>query len=101
MVAARGGDQRRPVLGVAHIAGERGDVGDPGEFGGDLVQGPGLASVDDEAPPPLGERTGQRESEAAGGAGDDGGRHAIEATPGPARPPSAIGPRTNLKGLSP
>ncbi len=56
-----------------------------------------LARVDHEPPPPLGERLGEREPEAARSAGDDGCGHTGHATSRPARFPSAIGPRTSRR----
>ena len=94
-VVARGGDQGRAVLGVGDVAGD----GDRRRSSAATSSsGPETRASMTSRHPRSARARAKRESEAAGGAGDDGGGHAFEATAGPARPPSGIGPRTaNLK----
>ena len=72
-LASRGLDERVAVARIGDVAG---DGGGPGELRGGGLERPRLAGVDHEPPAALGEGPREREPEAAGGAGDDGGRHA-------------------------
>ena len=72
-------DQRGPVRRVGDVAGQRDDLRALRELGARRLQRLRAARVDDEPPAALGERAGQGAAEAAGGAGDEGGGHAIRA----------------------
>ena len=91
---AGGGDERVAVPRIGDVAGERDHLGPLPQRRGGLLQRDAVAGVDHEPPAALGEAAGERESEAARGAGDDCGWHAAHATSRAARFPSGIGPRT-------
>ena len=68
---AGGVDERAAVPVVGHVAGQGPYVGDGLEFSGDPLELGGPAGVDDEPVAALRQRPGERQSEAAGGSGDD------------------------------
>ena len=73
---AGGGDEGAAVALVGHVPDERGHVGVRGQLAASRFERVGAAGVDDQAPPAGGEGAGQRQAEAARGAGDDrGGWH--------------------------
>jgi hypothetical protein len=70
---ARGVGQILPVPGVRDAARDGGHPRNLGELGAGGFEVLFAAGVDDERPAVLGQPTGQREAEASGGAGDEGG----------------------------
>ena len=70
---------RRELAALTDVTALVGDVGVPRQLGRRVLQRSGLAGVDDQAPAPLGERPGERQAESAGGSGDDGVGHGLEA----------------------
>ena len=83
---ARGLDQLGAVGGVGDVAGDRDDLAQGAELGRGALQRAGAAGVDDQAPAVAGQGAREREAEAAGGAGDDGGGHGPHARCGPVPP---------------
>jgi hypothetical protein len=81
---AGGGDEGAAVALVGHVADQRGHVGVRGQLAAGCFERVGAASVDDQAPATGGEGAGERQTEAARGAGDDrGGCHGPTVRPPP------------------
>ena len=68
--------QRAAVRVVGDVAGDRDDVGLPGQLGAGGLERARLASVDHEPPPAAGELARESEPEAPGCPGDECGLHA-------------------------